>query len=94
MSADNILVILQKQNNVTAVYNVGYSALSVHESFKEKLTKEDSAELTKYILDTPHYREVKEFPKKTPIAEITTFCQKYMEEELVEYGYINIIVHY
>lgn len=94
MSADNILIILQKPNKTIAVYNVGFSSISAHEAWKDKLTRDDSVELTKSILNTQHYRPVKEFAKGETIAGAIRFCKKYMENNVVEYGYKNIIVYF
>lgn len=94
MSADNVLVILQNKSNQIAVYDVGFSWISTNRSWRDVLTKEDSEVLTKTVLGNPHVHLVKEFPRGTKLSEVGRFCRDYMENNLVEYGYRNIIVHH
>jgi hypothetical protein len=94
MSADNVLIILRNKQNKIAVYDVGFSYIGSQPAWKEKLTKEDSDALTKCIVNSNFYQPVKEFEKGTKIQEVIDFCEKYTQENIVEYGYRSIIVHH
>lgn len=95
MSADNILIILQHDDKIR-VYDVNFSDISSHQSKTDPdttswdfpMTAENSEDLTNYIVNESHYREIH---KCNTVGEAEGFCKRYERSNLVEYGYGSII---
>ena len=86
MSADNILIILEHEGKVR-VHDVNFSDISSHDLWYSPLTPEQTAGLTKYVLDS-QYHDVHQCDT---VDQAIGFCNRYMRSNVVEYDYTCLI---